>query len=723
MPESNSNTPIYDEASYAKIDPNKSVHQHSDRIFHNPAFSYDEVDAVISAELSGQTLSLKLSLESTQTALLQLLFIDPTVIRMQLKREADDSVFEEQSDMLIPFRGEPMNLSLQTGESGWELPFGSRTLQISKTPFNLKLVDRSTGRAIFQTEYYQLAGKPLVGTLGFRESKLPGEEGWSPYLSWKQRNLERFFGLGEKWNRVEKSGSRATIWASDTCGSNSNDLSYKSLPYLLSSEGWGVFLHSSFRSLWEVGSFSYVSGSCATEDDKLDLFLFLGTRQNFKSLIERYTALTGRPQQVPDWALGLWMSKCQYRNAEEAEAAMDGLRERGIPADVIHLDPLWMKKHYYFRIGVDACDFDRNDEGFPNLPELWKKWRANGFKTCLWVNPYLPEGTPVYDYARDNGYLLRSVKGGFARLSHGEPVGMVDFSNQKARAWWKGKLKEQLSDGAAVLKPDYGDRVPEDALFSNGKTGKELHNMFLFWFTETCFQAAWEVHGYGIVWRRAGYIGSQRYPGTWAGDTRSTWEEMLACLRGGLSAGFHGEAFWAGDIGGFTGEAPSPELYIRWSQWGLLSSLSRFHGANCPREPWYFGDKAVEVVRDYARLRYKLMPYLKKCAEEAYRSGVPLMRHLHLEYPEDQVTEHVDDQYLLGPDLLVAPIFEEGATERTVYLPAGRWQLVDAVLQPLESVMEGERSYNVSAPLERIPLFVRAGVALPLDESEKSYIE
>jgi len=723
MPESDSHIQIYDEASYARIDPERSVHQHSDRIFHNPTFRYDEVDAVISAEISGQTLSLRLSLASSATALLLLHFVDPAVIRLQLSREEEGSTFDEESDMLVPFKGETVKLSMKASEGGWNLSSGSRELQISQKPFHLKLKDRSSGRVLFQTEYYELAGKPLVGTLGFRQSRLPGEKRWTPYISWKQRNGERFFGLGEKWNRVKKNGSRATIWASDTCGSNSNDLSYKSLPYLLSSEGWGAFLHSSFRSLWEVGSFSYVSGSCATEDDKLDLFLFLGPRQDYKSLIERYTALTGRPRPVPDWALGLWMSRCQYKNATEAEAAMEGLRNRGIPADVIHLDPLWMKTHYYFRIGVDACDFVRNDENFPDLPGLWKKWRANGFKTCLWVNPYLPEGTAVYDYARESGYLLKSTKGGLARLSHGEPVGMIDFSNPEAKEWWKGQLKKQLRDGAAVLKPDYGDRVPEDALFANGKTGKELHNMFLFWFTETCYEAAQEVYGYGLVWRRAGYIGSQRYPGTWAGDTRSTWEEMLACLRGGLSAGFHGEAFWAGDIGGFTGEEPSPELYIRWSQWGLLSPLARFHGANCPREPWYFGDKAVEVVRNYARLRYQLMPYLKKCADETYQRGVPIMRHMHLEYPLDPVTENVDDQFMLGPDLMVAPIFEEGAVERLVYLPAGSWQLVDATLRPLQCSMEGERFCKVSAPLERIPLFVRADADLPLDKSEKPFIE
>ena len=713
----------YDIDSYSNVDMSLSIHQHSDRIFHHPAFAYDEVKTIDSASLTGQTCICRLSLDSGRTATLTLRFLDSAVLRFQLALDDQAAKFEETSDMLVPFTGEPPTVALTEEDDGYRLDVGGLRLLLRNDPFRFEMIDRETAQNIFATEEYPLAGSPLAGSLGFRyrRDETPGQ--WTPYLSWKIHNGERFFGLGEKWNKVEKSSTRATIWASDTCGSNSNDLAYKSIPYLLSSQGWGMFLHSSFRSLFEVGTFSYVSGSCATEDDKLDAFFFFGKPADFKGLIERYTALTGRPQPVPDWALGLWLSRCQFENQSEAEEAMDGYRERGIPADVVHLDPMWMRTHYYFKIGVDACDFVRNDEAFPDLPALWKKWRKNGFRTCLWVNPYIPEGSETYEEAKEQGYLLQSTRGGLARLSHGEPVGMVDFSHPDARDWWRGKLKEQLADGAAVLKPDYGDRVPEDALFHNGKTGRELHNMFLFWFTETCYQAAQEVHGTGMVWRRAGYIGSQRYPGTWAGDTRSTWEEMLACLRGGLSAGFNGDAFWGGDIGGFTGPEPSPELYIRWAQWGLLSPLARFHGANSPREPWYFGETAVEVVKQYAKLRYRLIPYLKQCAEEAYEKGVPIMRHLHLEYPEDPATLHIDDQFLLGPDLLVAPVFHAGSTERTVYLPDGYWQQVDGELTAINGELTGGQHHRVPAPLKTIPLFIPAGVTLPTDDRERNFIE
>ncbi|MGF1448606.1 MAG: glycoside hydrolase family 31 protein [Opitutales bacterium] len=710
----------YDAASYANFSNKKSVHQDSDRIFHLPYFDYDEADSLQSATVDGDTLRLSIALKSGATATLTVESVQADTLRLQLALDGPQSRFEERTDMLVEFPRAPQTWTIQEDATAFRAALGSRSLILQKKPFTLDVIDSASGRSIFASESYQLAGSPLVGTLGFRRDLRQPDDARpaTPYLSWKIRNDERFFGLGEKWNKVEKSSTRCTVWASDTCGSNSNDLSYKSIPYLLSSRGWGLFLHSSFRSLWEVGSFSYVSGSLATEDDTLDAFLFFAEPEDFKGLIERYTELTGRPQPVPDWALGIWMSRCQYEKKAEAEEAMDGLRTRGIPADVIHLDPLWMRTHYYFKIGVDACDFVKNETAFPDLPGLWKKWRTNGFKTCLWINPYIPEGTDIYEHARTSDFLLKSTQGGLARLSHGEPVGMVDFSNPAARTWWKGKLKEVLAEGAAVLKPDYGDRVPEDALFHNGKTGKELHNLFLFWFTETCYQAAQEVHGYGMVWRRAGYIGSQRYPGTWAGDTRSTWEEMAACLRGGLSAGFNGDAFWGGDIGGFTGPEPSPELYIRWAQWGLLSPLARFHGANCPREPWYFGELAVEVVRHYARLRYRLIPYLKQCADEAYAKGTPLLRHLHLEYPLEPATRYIDDQFFLGPNLLAAPVFEPGATERNVYFPKGTWQDFE---QPANTYTGG-RYHTVPAPLERMPLFQKAGTQIPTDETETQHL-
>jgi alpha-D-xyloside xylohydrolase len=443
-----------------------------------------------------------------------------------------------------------------------------------------------------------------------------------------------------------------------------------------------------------------------TEDPKLDAFLFLAP--GLKELIGLYTGLTGRASMPPKWALGAWMSRCQYENRQQVDEVLERLRAERIPCDVVHLDPLWMKTHYYYRIGVDACDFVRNEEGFPDLPGIFREYRDKGFNTCLWINPYIPEGTPIYEEAEKHGYLLKSSKGGLARLEHGNPVGMVDFSNPDALQWWKGYLRELARDGASVFKPDYGDRTPEDAVFHNGRSGREMHNLFLYHFTRAPYDVVKEIHGEGIVWRRAGYIGSQRFPGTWAGDTQVSWKGMRGCFRGGLSAGLTGDAFWSHDIGGFCGPAPSEEMYCRWAQFGMLSPLTRFHGTT-PREPWYFGDTAMKVVKRYARLRYSLIPYLLACAEQSCATGVPIMRHMALEFPQEPNVDTLDDQYMLGDSLLVAPVMGDGKRSRPVYFPKGTWY---AFGRPAERV-EGGRFVTVRAPLDHMPLYVRAGSVIP----------
>lgn len=691
----------YDSESYRPPLSSPSIYQSDGRIFHRPDFDYADVLQVGGVEIEKTGAVFHLLLKGGETAGLRIRVVDRGMLRMQLGRPGAD--FDERSYMMASsWNEEPPPVEIEEVGGGAQIRFQDTVVAVRYQPFELSVLRH--GRPVFVLETEKVAGEYPASPLGFRVEK-EGERS-EAYISWKIRNRERFFGLGEKWNRCEKTFTRATVWSSDTCGSNTNDLSYKSLPLIFSNFGWGLMIHSGFRSFWEVGTWSYIAGSALTESESLDAFLFLG--DDWRALLERYTALTGRMEMPPRWTLGTWMSRCVYENKDQAEEAMNGLREHGIPADVLNLDPPWMKNHYYWKLGVDACDFGRNHDAFPDLPALWKKWEKNGFATCLWVNPYLPEDAPIYAEARQGGYLLQSIKGGVARLSHGEAVGMVDFTNPAAKEWWKGYLKRQLKDGARLLKPDYGDRIPEDALFFNGRTGREMHNPYLHLYAETCYEAVAEVHGKGFVWRRAGWLGSQRYPGCWAGDTQVSWEAMRSCLRGGLSAGMSGDPLWASDIGGFVASEPPREMYIRWVQLGYFSGLTRFHGAGAPREPWHYGETAVKVTRHYAKMRYRLIPYLLMSLAETAACGCPVMRHMAFEFPNEPNIESIDDQYMFGPSLLVAPILDDGLRSRQVYFPQGRWHQFEG-----EGVIEGGRFVKVDAPLAQIPVFVRDGAVIP----------
>lgn len=701
----------YSDASYAQGKNDNHLYPDSAPILHRPGFQYDPIIRLRDGRLMASGFDAEdiktggfqatAELESGAELVFRVRAAASGCFRLQLGTA--DTTFAETSDMLVQPGPTPPEhgLVLIDQAEAWQLRLGGHRLVLSKGTFGMELIDEQ-GQRIFAIETERHAGQMYGGPIGLR---LNPEGQRHLYMGWRIQNGERFFGLGEKWHSCEKSGISCTVNINETAGSNTTDLAYKAVPVLFSTRGWSLLLHSYRRSRWEIGSFSHVAGICLLEDDQLDLFL--STAASMKGLQQRYTALTGRPSMPPKWAFGTWVSRCQYDRAEAAEWAMRGMRERHIPADVIHLDPMWMHVHWYWKIGVDACDFVWNDDGFPEHRQLFERWRADGWDISLWINPYLPESEPIYAEARDADYLLKKTDGSIARLSHGELVGMVDFTNPAARAWWQEKCEQVLREGGSVLKPDYGDRVPEDVVGHDGSSGRDLHNRYLHLYAETAFQATLAARGEGIVWRRAGWIGSQRFPGTWAGDTQTTWEAFRCCLRGGLSAGFSSECFWSHDIGGFCGEMPSPELYIRWLQMGMLSPFTRFHG-NGLREPWHYGDTAVQVAQYYGQLRYRLIPYLLNLAEEAVADGTPLLRHCQLECEGEPGLWNLDDQYFLGPDLLVAPVQQAGARSRWVYLPRGDW-----FCHRSGTRYSGGQWHDLAAPLEHLPLLVRGGALIP----------
>ncbi len=670
------------------------------RIFHRPGFQYDWAEEAAGATMENGQMTVELRTADGQRMRLSIQPVGPGILRLRAWQGRPE--FDRTSEMLAGPLPEPPGAHFKETEKGWSMESGGARFYVNRSPFYAALLDAEGGQLWRLENEEWAAGGLVTPPLGFRTC----QEGRHPLLSWRIHNDDRLFGMGEKWNKVEKTGTRATIWTADTCGLNTTDLSYKSVPVLFSSRGWGMMLHSTFRSYWEIGNFTYTVGSFLTEDDKIDLFLFVG--RDLKELLGLYSGLTGRAQMPPKWAFGAWMSRCAYESWDEVRTVTKTLRRKRIPCDVIHLDPPWMKTHWYPIYGVDACDFDWNEEDFPDRETIFRELNEDHLAGCLWINPYLPEGTDIYEEAKEKGYLVRSPGGGVSRVEGDSPVGALDFTNPEARAWWQDHLRELLRAGARVFKPDYGERIPESTVFHDGRTGAEMHNLYLLLYNRAVFKATVEESGEPIIWGRSGYIGSQRFAGTWAGDTQVQWRAMKCCMRGGLSAGLTGIAFWSHDIGGFTGPKPSPELYVRWAQWGLLSPFARFHGTT-PREPWEYGEEAEEIVAHYLKLRYRLVPYLLTAAEETVRTGVPIMRHMALEFPEEPNVHTLDDQYMLGRDLLVAPVTMEGCRAREVYLPGGTW----TDLERPSKTYEGPGFVKLNAPLSRVPVLVREGAAIP----------
>lgn len=703
--------PSYTQDPYARrFLQGKTIFPEDTPIFHRVGCQYDYLAGLSASGSGGQAVLFDAVFSSAQTGNLSVEAISPRVLRIKLWQGQPD--FADESPMLLPLPLDRPTLQVSDSAASCELATAGYRLVLEKRPFCLKVFSPS-GEIIFESETELLVSLLTAPPMGFRsEAGLPGSERWG-FFSWRSRNEDRYYGLGEKFTRFEKTSSRATIWQEDTCGSNTTDMSYKAVPVLFSTAGWGLMLHSSFRSYWEVGSFSYATGGAMLEDDKLDLFLMLAP--SLKELIQLYTGLTGRASMIPKWAFGSWFSRAPYLTSQEMQGVAERLRAERIPSDVFNMDPSWMKKAYYDEIGVEICNFEWNDVTWPDPEKTFAWFASQGYNLCMWCNPYFSEDSAAYAEAKAKGYLAKSADGprgagvgeSVSRLEFGLAAGIVDFTNPEAKTWWQEKLTYHLRQGISLFKVDFGDRIPETAVFYNGKTGREMHNLYVHLYAETVFETVKRFSGTGIIWRRPGYIGSQRFPVTWAGDTQVTWEGMKGALRGMLSGAMTGEVFCSHDIGGFVGQIPPVELYIRWAQFGLLSPLSRFHSFT-PREPWFFGNQAVEVVRHYASLRYTLVPYLLACGRAAVDSGIPMLRAMVLEFQGEPGVDQIDDQYLLGGDLLVAPVFRSGLRSRPVYLPTGAWY-------PLEGgeTLAGPRYHAVPAPLERLPLFARAGAVIP----------
>lgn len=506
---------------------------------------------------------------------------------------------------------------------------------------------------------------------------------------------ERFYGFGEQFSPLDKNGREILNWVVNPVGVSSAK-AYKCVPFFISGRGYGAYYNTPRFARFAMGSYYFKAYTSQVEDELLDIFLFAGAPA---TVLGSYTALTGRSALPPKWSFGVWMSRNCYRTRAEVEAVAARLRKEALPCDVLHIDWDYCQTR--------AHNFLFDTERFPDVADMAAGLRAQGMQLSLWQLPYLKHGTPVWRDALENGAVAMQRDGQPADTEAGE--GIIDFSAPAGVSWYQKKLRALLEQGVRAIKTDFGENAGPDYVYQNAE-GRDMHNLYPLLYNKAAFEACQQVHpGDSLVWGRSAYAGAQRYPVYWGGDSDSDFSGMYHTLRGGLSLGLSGFPFWSHDVGGYFG-TPTQEVYIRWLQFGMLSPLVRFHGTS-PREPWAFGQEAVAQYKKYAALRYSLMEYLYCEARHCTRDGTPMLRALVLDFPEDTLCSAMDDQYLLGRSLLVAPVFSaEGS--RSVYLPAetawvnwhtGQWH-------------SGGRAVEVDTPIGITPVFMRGGAALPFVE-------
>jgi alpha-D-xyloside xylohydrolase len=522
-------------------------------------------------------------------------------------------------------------------------------------------------------------------------------DGDSHYLS-AQLNLgvgELVYGLGERFTAFAKNGQSIDIWNAD--GGTSSEQAYKNVPFYLTNRGYGVFVNNTGKVSFEVASETVEKVQFSAETQDLQYFVIYGPTP--AEILEKYTALTGRAPQLPEWSFGLWLSTSFVTDYDEQKvtAFIDEMEKREIPLDVFHFDCFWMREYQW-------CDFEWDPRTFPEPAAMLSRLKAKGLKISLWINPYIGQASPLFDQGKANGYFLKRHDGSVWQWDLWQAGNaIVDFTNPAARDWFKSKLRPLLEMGVDCFKTDFGERIPTDVTYFNGADPVQMHNLYTQMYNATVWELLQEVKGAdAIVFARSATAGGQKMPVHWGGDNTSSFESMAESLRGGLSLSLSGFGYWSHDIGGFEGH-PDPAVFKRWLAFGLLSSHSRLHGNESVRVPWSIDEEAVDVTRVFVNLKKKLHPYLVETMREVTAKGLPMMRPMLLAFPEDPTSWFLDQQYMLGPDLLVAPIFTASG-EVTFYLPAGKWRNYFT-----DEIVDGGRWITEVHGFTTLPLYARAG--------------
>lgn len=477
---------------------------------------------------------------------------------------------------------------------------------------------------------------------------------------------EYVYGLGERFTPFVKNGQVVEMWNED--GGTASEIAYKNVPFYITNKGYGILLDNEGDAAYEIASEKVERVQFSVEGERLDYYVINGRTP--KGTIEKYTVLTGKPALPPAWSFGLWLTTSFTTNYDEetTKSFIKGMEDRDIPLHVFHFDCYWMEAYEW-------CNFTWDPKTFPDPEGMLKRYHDRGLKICVWINPYIGQKSPLFAEGMEQGYLVKKKDGSVWQTDLWQAgMGLVDFTNPQAVSWYQAKLKTLLDMGVDCFKTDFGERIPvKDIAYFDGSDPVKMHNYYTYLYNQAVFELLEKERGIGeaVLFARSATVGGQKFPAHWGGDCSANYPSMAETLRSGLSLACAGFGFWSHDISGFESTAPA-DVYKRWCQFGLLSSHSRLHGSSSYRVPWLFDEEACDVLRKFVKLKCSLMPYLYRQAVISHESGIPMMRPMFVEFPEDRACEPLDKQYMMGDSLLAAPVFKESG-EVEYYLPDGKW--------------------------------------------------
>ena len=587
--------------------------------------------------------------------LLKVDFVSPRCVRIRMATSPIEAPRKDSESLMLA--------GAVPSSNEWKVVSDDRTIayrtaygsiEIQKYPWRIVLKDKN-GKVMTQTRHIIDNDSSQVKLLPFSFIKRGSDNSRSVNPVWTIAPGERIYGGGESFGALNKVGQKMQLMVTDPQGPET-DGQYKPVPFFFSNRGYGIFMHTSAPVTADFGA-SYIGASrLFMADEQLDLFVFFGEP---KDILNEYTNITGKSPMLPLWTFGTWMSRITYFSQEEGLEIARQLRQNKIPSDVIHFDTGWF--------GVDwQCDYEFAKDRFKDPVGMLKQLKQQGFHTCLWQLPYFTPKNRFFHEIVENNLHVRNADGG---MPYEDAV--LDFSNPQTVAWYQSKITGLLKQGVSTIKCDFGEAAPYNGFYHSGKGGLYEHNLYPLRYNKALWEAIERQYPHeGVIWARSAWAGSQRYALHWGGDAATTNTGMLGDLRGGLSFGLSGFSFWSHDMGGFVTASPE-DIYRRWLPFGFLSSHTRAHGAP-PTEPWLISESFTKSFREAAEMKYKLMPYVYAQAKDCSERGLPMVRALLVEFPDDPGAWLVEDAYMFGSQILVAPLLESG-NERTVYLPRGKW--------------------------------------------------